>query len=299
VTSTIDPEIKKTALIQLTKSGAPNPTGDIEKFLEHIGRKKIADFQGSEEFLSMIERRCLREPVERIIGYSSFHDNEYKLYPSVFRPVLETETTLDYALLCAQKFDRPVRILDLGCGNGCMLIALLLKLPDASGVGIDSNPEAINLSKENSRHYKVQDRAQFFVSDWADNLNEKFDIIISNPPRIANSYLDKLVLEVSKYDPVESLDGGVDGLEFYRRTVGIIPKLSNSICYIVMQTGQMISQSVLEVFQNEGYMDSQICRDFKFQPNCIVLSNKVSLKKFSQFISFFKSIFIEDNHSNK
>lgn len=286
----VEPDVRKAALSRLIEAGVPFPASDVDRFLEHLEKNKTDSMQASDEFLSMIGRRCLREPIERIMGYASFHNKDYRLHPSVFRPVSETETTLEYALLCAQKFDRPIRILDLGCGNGCMLISLLLELEDATGVGIDVNPDAIDLSIQNARVHNVQDRAEFIVSDWANDLNQKFDIIISNPPRIANSYLDKLVLEVSKYDPVESLAGGGDGLEFYKRTVDIIPSVGNTFCYIVMQAGHMVSQRALEIFQYAGYKDSQICRDFKFQPNCIVLSNKTSPRKLLKFSSFLRLI---------
>lgn len=274
--SLIGSEIKKEALSRLKNAGVPNPLLDIEKFISHLEKKNIFGLQASNDFWVMIDRRCLREPVERILGYASFFGEQYLVHPSVFRSTLETETTVEHALECAQKLKKPLRILDLGCGNGCMLISMLLKLKDATGVGVDLNPQAIKLSIENATAHKVQNRAEFIVSDWANNFSEKFDIILSNPPRIANKHLDKLVWEVSKYDPTESLNGGADGLEFYQRTIEAIPKISNSDCYIVMQTGQISYLAALEVFQRSGYRDVQIGRDFRFQPNCLVLSNKVS-----------------------
>lgn len=172
-----------------------------------------------EEFL---RRRLEGEPVSRILGEREFWGLSFKVAPATLDPRADTETLVSAALKWAR--DRgsattmPLRILDLGTGTGCILISVLSELRDAVGVGIDLNPDALGVARENAGRHGVQNRVEFLNGSWFEPLNEgdQFDLILSNPPYIPESDRESLARDVRDYDPDMALFGGNDGLDAYK-----------------------------------------------------------------------------------
>ncbi len=132
-------------------------------------------------------------------------------------PRPDTETVVEAALAAVPDRAAPLRILDLGTGSGCILVALLRELPHACGVGLDRALPALRIARENARSNGVDARAGFVAGDWCDALGAPFDLVVSNPPYIVRGLIPHLDREVRAHDPMAALDGGTDGLDAYRR----------------------------------------------------------------------------------
>jgi release factor glutamine methyltransferase len=167
-----------------------------------------------------VRRRLAREPVARITGTREFYGRAFLLDPHALDPRPDTETLIEAALALVARHgwrDRPIRLLDLGTGTGCVLVTLLAELPQAQGVGTDVSEGALALAAANADRHGVSDRAGFVAADWLDGIDGTFDLILSNPPFIASREIASLAEEVAAYDPRLALDGGADGLDAYRR----------------------------------------------------------------------------------
>jgi release factor glutamine methyltransferase len=161
-----------------------------------------------------IERRLAREPVWRILGLREFWGLPFRLTPATLVPRPDTEALVELSLRCLEGVQAP-RILDLGTGSGCILVALLHERPDAWGVGVDRSQEAVATARANARANGVGDRCAFLVGDWCAAIRGAFDLVVSNPPYIGQGELARLEPEVREHDPVAALDGGGDGLGPY------------------------------------------------------------------------------------
>ncbi len=165
---------------------------------------------------ALVERRLRREPVARILGGRDFWAHRFALSPAVLDPRPETETLVEAALAHMTDADRAYRILDLGTGSGALLVSLLAERPRATGIGIDIEAAAVAVAAANAAATGVASRAGFVVGDWGAALAARFDIVVCNPPYVAEPDLARLAPEVG-FDPRRALDGGRDGLDGYRQ----------------------------------------------------------------------------------
>ncbi|MET0257495.1 MAG: peptide chain release factor N(5)-glutamine methyltransferase [Methylobacterium sp.] len=172
---------------------------------------------GAAALFDAIRRRIGGEPVARILGEWEFRGLTVALSPGTLVPRPDTETLVDTALRHVT-VPSP-RILDLGTGSGCILIALLSEWPGAWGIGVDRSEDALVTAKANAVRNGVGDRAGFLRGDWCAAVRGPFDLIVSNPPYIARGVIPTLSEEVRRYDPAAALDGGLDGLDAYRAIV--------------------------------------------------------------------------------
>ena len=174
---------------------------------------------------SFVARRLKQEPVSRIIGRREFWRSQFKLSPAVFDPRPATEALVEAVLDDAALFPRDDwRILDLGTGSGAILCSLLQFFPESSGVGVDRSPEACMIAASNCASLGLAQRALIVCGDWTHALGGRFDMIVSNPPYVAQGEFVSLSPEVRVHDPLLALDGGEDGLAAYRE---IVPGLRN------------------------------------------------------------------------
>jgi release factor glutamine methyltransferase len=172
-----------------------------------------------------IERRRRREPVARILGCRDFYGRSFAISPATLDPRPDSETLIEAALDLVRGEGRtqaPLRLLDVGTGSGCLLLTLLCELPRATGVGTDIDQDALNVARANASRLGVADRATWLVADALDGVVGDFDMLIANPPYICTGEIAGLEPEVREYDPLAALDGGADGLRFYRRLAAAI-----------------------------------------------------------------------------
>lgn len=167
---------------------------------------------------AMLARRAAREPLSRILGKREFFGLDFLLGPDTLDPRHDTETLVE-AVLSEVGTNTAPRILDLGTGSGAILIALLSAIPGATGMGVDIAPGAVARARENAQRLGLGTRASFETGDLFERVEGRFEVVVSNPPYIPTHDLAGLDPEVRLHDPVRALDGGADGLDFYRRIV--------------------------------------------------------------------------------
>ena len=196
----------------------------------------------------LARRRLAHEPVSRIIGHREFWGMDFVLNADTLDPRADTETVVAAVLGVKPQYASP-RILDLGTGTGCILLAILKDWPGATGVGVDLNPGAVAAASDNAAQLGLASRATFRQGHWCDGLTEKFDIIVSNPPYIADADLANLAPDVTRFDPDLALRGGGDGLVAYR---AMIPSargqlLAGGRLYLEIGAGQAADVAALLV----------------------------------------------------
>jgi release factor glutamine methyltransferase len=177
-------------------------------------------------FGTLLARRAVREPLALIIGRREFWSMEFQVSPVTLIPRPDSETLIEAALAVVADACAPRKIIDLGTGTGCLLLALLKEFPSAFGIGLDLSADAATLAKANAMHLGLANRAAFVAGDWTDAISGRFDLIISNPPYIRGSDIAALMPEVACHEPKRALDGGLDGYDAYR---AIIPKLKHHL----------------------------------------------------------------------
>jgi release factor glutamine methyltransferase len=171
-----------------------------------------------------LRRRLRREPLAYILGRREFWSLSLAVNSHTLIPRPETETLVEAALAWAGG-RRGLRIIDLGTGSGCLLLALLSELPDAWGVGVDVSEGALAVATANARDLGLGDRAAFVRADWADSVAGAFDLIVSNPPYVSDGEWRDLDPGVRDFEPARALRAGDDGLAAYRRILPALPGL--------------------------------------------------------------------------
>lgn len=194
-------------------------------------------------FESMIKRRIAREPVSRILGRREFWSLEFDINADTLDPRADSETLIGAALDLIKDRLRPLRILDLGTGSGCLLLALLSEFPNASGIGADISPGALDVARANAARLGFASRAQFIecdlrAADWPLRVGGLFDLLIANPPYIPDAQIAALAPEVARHDPRLALAGGDDGLDFYRLITISMRRVLAAGGVVILEAGQ-------------------------------------------------------------
>ena len=209
-----------------------------------------------EKFDTFILQRLSRKPVARIIGRRQFWGREFEISPDVLDPRGDTETVILEALKQPAK-----HVLDLGTGSGVLAITLLSEWPEATGLASDISGAALEMAQKNAATYGLKERLRFCVSNWFDTISEQFDLIVSNPPYIAESELSDLSPEVSCFDPRIALSPGKDGLAAYRV---IAQNARNHLMpdgRIIVEIGSAQAAAVSEIFTQNGYHEIECLKD--------------------------------------
>lgn len=170
--------------------------------------------------LAGLAQRLEGMPIGRIVGQRAFYGRPFQLAPAILEPRPDSEVLVDATLEVIDAVgwrDKPLRLIDVGTGSGCLLITLLAELPHATGVGVDIAPDALAIARLNAQTNGVIERAMFVEGDALGGIDQVFDVLVSNPPYIATDDIAGLDVEVRAHDPRLALDGGADGLEIYRR----------------------------------------------------------------------------------
>ncbi|TCI00108.1 peptide chain release factor N(5)-glutamine methyltransferase [Roseococcus sp. SYP-B2431] len=200
-------------------------------------------------FRSLLTRRAGREPVAQITGHAGFWTLDLEVGPQTLVPRADSEALIE-ALLGTGIVPR--RILDLGTGTGCLLLAALAEFPGAHGVGIDLIPDAAALASRNAARNGLEDRGSFLAGRWAEAISGRFDVILSNPPYIESGAIAGLMPEVSRHEPASALDGGPDGLDAYRTILSQLPRLLTPAGIAVLELGEGQGPAVSALAESAG-----------------------------------------------
>ena len=220
----------------------------------------------------MIARRAAREPVSRILGRREFWGLGFQLSPATLDPRPESETLIEAVL------ERPVsrrdapRVLDLGTGSGCLLLAMLSALPEASGLGVDLEPAALATAAANAEALGLAGRCRFAVSDWDAAVTGLWDILLCNPPYVTEAQMAELAPEVAEHDPQAALAGGADGLDAYRRLLPGLPRLlaPDGMAALEIGAGQAVAVGRMAFAAGLSAVDCP--RDLAGIERCLILN---------------------------
>jgi release factor glutamine methyltransferase len=217
-------------------------------------------------------RRLTGEPVARILGYKEFWSLPLRVDAATLVPRPETETVVEAALAAIDAGGpraRKLRIADLGAGSGALILALLSELQNAFGVGTDTSTKALVVARDNARRL-AQTRARFVACNMAAALRGPFDAIVSNPPYIASGDIAALAPDVRDFDPHLALDGGTDGLDFYRAIAAAAPALLAPGGVLVVELGIGQAEPVAHLFAAAGLAPSPPHPDLNGTPRALV-----------------------------
>jgi len=173
-------------------------------------------------FRRALDQRLAHVPMAQITGRAGFWMLDLEVSPQTLIPRADSEALIEAVL---ESGLQPARILDLGTGTGCLLLAALSEFPAARGIGVDLRAGAAALAARNAARNGLGGRAAFLAGDWATALLGRFDLILSNPPYIESAVIPGLMPEVALHEPASALDGGADGLEAYRCILADLPRL--------------------------------------------------------------------------
>lgn len=267
---------------QLRAQGIDTPRLDAEVLLAHtlgINRANLFSRFSSllthaeqEAFQRKLERRARREPLAYITGEREFWSLDFSVTPAVLIPRPETERLVEITLqLLAQSTagDDPQSstcVLDVGVGSGCIVIALAKELSSAEFWALDISQQALTVALNNARRHEVEKRIHFLQSDLfaaLNNSSQSFDLIVSNPPYIASTDFATLQPEVRDWEPQAALDGGRDGLDFYRRLVQESPAYLRPNGWLVMELGAEQYPAVRRLLQAQSnFQESFSVQDY-------------------------------------
>jgi release factor glutamine methyltransferase len=218
----------------------------------------------------LLRRMVGGEPLSRIFERREFWGLEFRLSADTLDPRPETETVIEAVLRREPDRSAPRRLLDLGTGTGCLLLALLAEFPAASGVGIDIAEGAVRTAARNAANLDLADRARFFVGDWATAVSGKFDAILANPPYIASEALALLPREVARHDPSRALDGGADGMRSHRAIAEAAPRLLSPHGILATEIGAGQADAFAMIMNDNGLIVDGVEKDLAGIPRCVV-----------------------------
>jgi release factor glutamine methyltransferase len=275
-------------------AGLDSPQLDARILVGHaLGLDHAALLAAAERVLSadedsaiavLVERRLAHEPVARIVGTKEFWSLDLRIDDATLVPRPETETVVEAVLAAIDRRGaraRALRIVDLGTGSGAILLALLSELKNAHGIGSDINPRALAVARDNAVRLG-QGNVAFVACDLAAALRGPFDLIVANPPYIASSDIATLAPEVRLFDPRLALDGGADGLNFYRAIAAAAAELLTPDGAVVVEIGAGQAEPVATIFAAAGLVPSPPRPDLHGVPRALIAA-KVAAKKGPEF----------------
>ena len=203
-----------------------------------------------------LEKRAARIPVQHILGVQCFCGLDFIVTPDVLCPRLDTEVLIEEAI----KRIRPgSKILDMCTGSGCIILSLLHFVKNCTGTAADLSEKALKVAKENAK--KLEKECTFIHSDLFENIEGRYDVIVSNPPYIATKEIEALEPEVRDCEPRMALDGMEDGLFFYRKIVSASVDYLNPDGWLLFEIGHDQGEAVSEMMKKAGFSEVKVMKD--------------------------------------
>ena len=252
----------------LREAGIADAETDARLLLMHVSGKDRTFFlaHGDEELTEreekhyqlLTEKRGGHVPVQHLTGTMNFMGLDFDVAENVLIPRIDTEYLVEEAMTYVED---GARVLDVCTGSGCILLSLMRFKNAISGVGVDVSDDALALSRKNAEKLGVEN-VQFIKSDLFQNVEGKFDYILSNPPYIRRAEIDGLMDEVRLHEPHLALDGGEDGLDFYRKIAHEAKEYLESEGRLFFEIGFDEGDALREILSSEGYKDIEVVRDY-------------------------------------
>ena len=213
-----------------------------------------------QEFFRKIDLLCIEEPIQYIIGKQEFMGLEFNVNKSVLIPQPDTEILVEKVIEIIKRENKEISVLDLCTGSGAIGISIKKLTDNTTVTASDISLRALRVARENAEKLEVD--VKFIESDLFENINSKFDIIVSNPPYIKSEIIEKLPEEVKK-EPIIALDGGVDGLEFYKNIINNCENYLNEKGFLCLEIGYDQKEDLEKLIEATGKFENiEILRDF-------------------------------------
>jgi len=265
------------ATMMLSAAGIDGPDRDARVLLAHVMNIDQASLMARmndtlpQSALYGMDRvvavRSLHQPVSHITGKRGFWNHEFMVNSDVLDPRPDTETLVAAAL--EQPFSN---VLDLGTGSGAIILSLLAESPQAMGVATDISAKALDVARRNAGRIGVADRVKFTEANWFEGVSGRFDLIVSNPPYIAESEMAGLAPEVRDWEPHLALTPGVDGLEAYRHIAEGLKTALSPKGRALFEIGYRQAVDVSEIFTNAGFTQLKVIKDLSGHDRVIAVT---------------------------
>lgn len=242
---------------------------DIKRAWYYAHMDETAETAVAEQYRQLCEKRAQHIPLQHLTGQAYFMGYEFYVDDRVLVPRQDTETLVEAAISHLRELPAP-KILDMCTGSGCILLSLLMELPQASGTGADVSVDALEVAKENTRRLGLEKRAELVQSDlfsadyFEKNSRKKcmeYDMLISNPPYIRTADIDGLMDEVRLHDPRLALDGKADGLYFYEKITEQAGKYLKPGGWLIYEIGCDQGKDVAEIMKKKGFIQIEVKKD--------------------------------------
>lgn len=263
-------QVLNEAVLQLKEYNKPSPRLDAEVILASLlkverlyfilNKDREIDDRLIEQYKELINRRCKGEPVAYIVGHQEFMGLEFIVNKDVLIPRPDTEILVEYIMEFVKQRKENVNILDIGCGSGAIGLSIASQFSESRITLVDISREALEVAKQNAKRLNIAN-AQFVLSDCFENINEMYHIIVSNPPYIPAADIDNLQIEVSTYEPRGALDGGLDGLDFYRRIIREAKNYLQKDGLLAFEIGYDQGDAVMSLLEENGYSNVKKMKD--------------------------------------
>lgn len=211
-----------------------------------------------EEYQILIEQRGKHIPLQQLTKEAYFYGMKFFVNENVLIPRQDTEVLVEQVLSLSKEKEN-LKLLDMCTGSGCILLALLANLKQASGTGVDLSEKALEVAQRNSKELGIE--VSWVQSDLFDKVSGSYDIIVSNPPYIETSVIEGLMDEVKLYEPRMALDGTEDGLFFYREITMQAGKYLKNNGILAFEIGYNQGKAVSEFMKENGYKEVQVLQD--------------------------------------
>ena len=199
-------------------------------------------------FNKVLNRRLSNEPISKIINKKNFWKDEFYVNEFVLDPRPETEGIVEESIKLIKNKNSIIKILDIGTGSGALAISLAREFINAEIMAIDISKEVIKVANVNVNNKKLKNQIQLKLAT-IDNINEKFDLIVSNPPYLTKKELENTSYEIKNFEPLIALDGGEDGLDFYREFASKVYKIMNVNSYLILEIGEGQFKDCMDIFR--------------------------------------------------
>jgi release factor glutamine methyltransferase len=267
----------------LQEKGVESPRLQIELMLAHVlalprlklylNFERVLTTEELNRVREMVKRRGVREPLQHILGSTSFCGLEMKCSSAALIPRPETELLAERAWQFVGAYTAPhSNVFDVGTGTGCIAIAIAANAPTARIRAVDISPSALALARDNAARHNVATQIEFVEGDAfsALGVGEQFDLIVSNPPYLASEEIKSLEPEVREFDPMLALDGGLDGLEFHRRIARGAPAFLRKGGKLMLEFADGQAEDVKKVFITENWVVDEIVADYSSRPRILI-----------------------------
>ena len=220
------------------------------------------------EFKKLIERRSLNEPIAYILKEKEFWSKKFEVNRHTLIPRPETELLVEKLVNIFKK--KRVFILDIGTGTGCILISLISEILHSRGIGVDISKKALQMAEKNSCKFKVKNKIKFSHTSFANIVNKKFDLVVSNPPYIKSAQINGLEEDIKCYEPKVALDGGNDGLDVIKKVIYKSNEILKINGTLALEIGNNQYKQVSNILLKKKFRIIKKIKDYRENIRCLI-----------------------------